>query len=93
MAKQPEGGEWVADGTANIKASYADCAFQCAEDAACHVGTYLSNGECWLSSEGHHGDEAGVCGSACYSFVKSHDNEGEPVSHNVTAYASQAGRR
>ena len=70
MAKKPEGGSWIADGSNNIKKSYAECADQCTKTANCNYGTFTKNGECWLSTKAHAAGDAGVCRDACYSFVK-----------------------
>ena len=69
---------WLHEGIQNVKAKYADCATQCSTDPACKVGTYMANGECWLSSFGHV-LSAGVCDGPCYSFTKTHDAEGEVI--------------
>jgi len=79
MAKKPEGGSWIADGSNNIKKSYAECADQCTKTANCNYGTFTKNGECWLSTKAHAAGDAGVCRDACYSFVKSHDNKGQSL--------------
>eukprot|EP00937_MAST-01D_sp_MAST-1D-sp2_P004207 g4207.t1 len=75
IAKSDESGNWLADGSSNIKSTFAECSFQCAETEDCRYGTYLDGGECWLSQHGHEVN-AGVCQSACFSFKKAYTVNG-----------------